>query len=246
MLKVLLQRFSNFNFMHHLSCKIFIFLLLLSSVAVAQRHKIASAKVKEADILWRKIVVREVMLSDSGENAPLLKLTDSLGKHTDICQLFYDMVQDTLTWKNRSVMDSALLQENILAVLRTKKIKKLIILEEWKFSREKGKMLVNILLIGPYVEGVVTEDKRYRKLNKMFVSGEKNNQPLFFMKYQSIGARFEQYSLMLTNKKSLEAMNCYELFESRLFSSRIIFVADNYDGVLSPLLNKSDTDVWVY
>ncbi len=248
----------NQNLMFTTMSRIFItflvFFLLPGAIATAQKGKNKTkertaslhwTEVRDKDILWSKMVMREIDLRYS-VNQPLLEIMDSAGKAFTFNQLFYNMVKANALISNL-VGDTVIVQDSTLALL-TREMKRndsscvqqYIVVEEWEFSRERGKMEVHILWIGPYMRGYGKSIKDVTRTRIPCLSAP--YQPWFAVKYNDLQKAFEQYKTVAEIGKKKDTITLLEYFEGRHFASKIICV----EGAKGNELFNKDKDGWVY
>ena len=250
------SKYTILSPMQHLSITLLIFFLLPCTVVTAQKRKhhvkenaepIVWNNVADKDIIWSKMVMREIDLGNDN-NALLLEMKDSAGNTISFNQLFYQIAKKHEITGNL-VGDAVVVEDSILAILLKEAkpgdsdcITKYIVLEEWVFSREKGKMEVHIQWIGPYLHGYGKPITN--KANTKIPCVSASRQPLFAVRYAGIKSLLEQYRVRVDKENKHNTVNGYEYFESRQFSSQITCVdgAQNNDG---GLFNKK-LDAWEY
>lgn len=178
-------------------------------------------------ILWHKQVMRELNLAIS-TNKPLLSLADSNNKVSTLGDVLYKMVVSGKagTWLWDTAQPHALQHDPVVIpadelIHLKSSTTKYAIREVWKFDREQGQMLVDILWIAP-------EDPA-------------TGRPLFWIKYADVEGEFCRYSLMA--KDEPRPVNLQHFFAARMFSSRITWV-ENVNFATGK--NGSTMESWMY
>lgn len=199
--------------------------------------------VREASVLWKKIVMREVDLTNA-YNTPLQEMKDSAGNSITINDLFRKLAKENVVAITDLVGDKFNVNDSTLDLL-AKEIKrgdsacvsKYLIVEEWLFDRDLGKMVVHILWLGPYISGIegTVNYKGRKKDGQIYWVDESKipcastpHQPLFAIRYDDLKRELTRYKLDVTGSKKEVAISVFDFFENRQFTSKIICVESKY------------------
>lgn len=222
-----------------------LFLFNVSTLRAQQRELTpVDAKYLRGAKLWTKVVMREIDLTNAF-NTPLQEMKDTAGHNLTINQMFYRIVKGLQMATYEPAGNTIIVGDSTLAFL-TKEIRrddstsisKYIVLEEWMFDRDMGKMVVFIKWIGPYMSGKEIEDEKKRnKSSKQQFRVGKNEihcvslayRPLFAIKYDDLKKEFAKYQVDLSDGEKARMMSVLDFFELRQFNSKIVCVEDKYD-----------------
>lgn len=201
---------------------LFLLLLMLSTTAFAQKQEhITYARVGDHNVLWGNLVVRELVILDKGNNAVFHNLTDSLGNLVSLNDIVYKFVKEqggtTVNFKGNAIK----VNDTTLALLKTPEvIDKYIVVEEWEYDKNKGKMVVHILMMGPEADATM-QSRQKGVLNRC---ADKSVQPLFFMKYEELRKVLGRYKTISKPEDWAGTYSAEDYLEQRKFTSKILCV----------------------
>ncbi len=181
------------------------------------------------------------------QNQPLQSIADSVGIKSNFNSFLYDVLKEGIvdiyisTDSTGRQADSRLLSN----YKNGRDIEKYVMVEEWFFVRDSGKVYVRIIGIGPRIPGdkllnseAVSQaaDGTYDKCDDASVA------PSFYIKYSQLAPYLKSHFLRRDDKK----FSCHDFFEERSFSSRIVCIRMPSDTTADIQVPLSMSDFWVY
>lgn len=206
--------------------------------------------IREADILWKKRVWREIDSREkqnmafrfpgdenSGGGFFIEILLDALKKGKIQAFSNFDdrftsvMTKDQITELTIGRPDTILIEDPITGEMTSKIVRsefnpetvtKFRIKEDWIFDRNVGKMVVHIIALAPMVDKY-SEDGSFR-----------GSQAMFWLYYPEVRPLLAQYEVFNPDNDVFR-MTWDEFFEGRFFSSKIIKVSNPFDATFENL-----------
>jgi gliding motility associated protien GldN len=206
--------------------------------------------IREADILWKKRVWREIDTREkqnmafrfpgdenSGGGYFIEILLDGLKKGKIKAYSNFDdrftsvMTKDQVMeltagkWDTVIAIDPETQEEKVIVTRREfnpETVTKFRIKEDWIFDRNIGKMVVHIIALSP-LKDVYGDNGEFR-----------GSQPMFWLHYPEVRPLLAQYEVF-NPENDVYRMTWDEYFEGRFFSSKIIKVSNPFDATFKDM-----------